>query len=217
MEAMRKSAVIYARVSSTGDRQNTDRQVADLTAYADGNGYEVKQVFTEKISGAKKNTDRPQLVACLDYCENNGINTLLISELSRLGRNVWEVQDNVKRLVDMGVNVYFQKEGLNLFGADGQVNPFAAIMIAVLGTCAQLERDNISFRLNSGRANAIAKGVKMGRKVGSNKTSEQYAEQYPEVVKRLRKGQPMREVAKLCGVSLGTVQAVKKSLGITKE
>ena len=50
-------AVIYARVSSTTDRQNTDRQVSDLTAYAVGMNYEVCEVFTEHVSGAMKNPD----------------------------------------------------------------------------------------------------------------------------------------------------------------
>ena len=54
-------AVIYARVSSSGDRQNTDRQVSDLMTYAVGMSYEVCEVFTEHVSGAKKNQNRPVL------------------------------------------------------------------------------------------------------------------------------------------------------------
>ena len=49
-----KTATIYARVSSTGDRQDTARQVEDLTAYAQRNELEVVKVFTEKLSGLKK-------------------------------------------------------------------------------------------------------------------------------------------------------------------
>ena len=47
------SAVIYARVSSTGDRQDTERQVADLTAYAGAAGLDIVAVYREKASGAK--------------------------------------------------------------------------------------------------------------------------------------------------------------------
>ena len=50
---MSKKAIIYARVSTLV--QDTDRQVKDLQTYANGNGYEVEKIFTEKISGAKKN------------------------------------------------------------------------------------------------------------------------------------------------------------------
>lgn len=55
-------------------------------------------------------------------------------------------------------------------------------MIATLSTCAQLERDNISFRLQSGRKRFIEKGGKLGRKVGSVKTAEQMKAEYREVI-----------------------------------
>ena len=82
------TAAIYARVSSLNDRQTTDRQVIDLRNYADRNGIEVVKVYEEYISGAKRNEERAVLCECLDYCINNKVDTLLISELSRLGRTV---------------------------------------------------------------------------------------------------------------------------------
>ena len=104
MDSMKK-AVIYARVSSVGDRQSTLRQVLDLTQYATTNGMEVLEIFEEHISGAVKNEERPVLCECLDYCIANAINTLLISELSRLGRNVDEVLANVKRCKENNLNI----------------------------------------------------------------------------------------------------------------
>lgn len=207
------TAVIYARVSSVSDRQNTARQVADLNRYAALSGMEVVSTFEEHISGAKKNDERPVLCECLDYCEANNVGTLLLSELSRLGRNVWEVQENVRRCIASGLNVYFQKEQFSLFMADGKENPFTAIFVAVIGTCAQMERDNISFRLNSGRAQYIAKGGKLGRKAGSTESPEQILEKYPAVVKLLRQGKlSMRQIAKVAECSLSTVQKVKSIL-----
>ena len=122
------NAVIYARVSSTNDRQSTDRQVIDLTNYANNNGIELVKVFEEHISGAKKNEERPVLCECLDFCIDNHIDTLLISELSRLGRNVDEVLANVKRCKDNNLNIYFQKENLSIFQPDGTKNPFLNIL-----------------------------------------------------------------------------------------
>lgn len=207
------TAVIYARVSSVSDRQNTARQVADLNRYAALSGMEVVSSFEEHISGAKKNDERPVLCECLDYCEANNVGTLLLSELSRLGRNVWEVQENVRRCIASGLNVYFQKEQFSLFMADGKENPFTAIFVAVIGTCAQMERDNISYRLNSGRAQYIAKGGKLGRKAGSTESPEQILEKYPAVVKLLRQGKlSMRQIAKVAECSLSTVQKVKSIL-----
>lgn len=204
-----KKAVIYARVSSTNDRQSTDRQVIDLKAYASCNDMEVVKVYEEHISGAKKNEERPVLCECLDYCISNEIDSLLISELSRLGRNVDEVLANVKLCKDKNLNIYFQKENLNIFQPDGTKNPFLNIFISVLGTCAEMERENIKFRLNSGRAKYIADGGKLGRKEGSVKSKEQKAEEYKQVLKELKRGTSIRKVAKLCDVSVSTVQRLK--------
>ena len=158
------TGVIYARVSSIGDRQSTERQVKDLSEYAKYKGIEVCKVFEEHISGAKKNDERPVLCEAMEYCKANRIGILLVSELSRLGRNAFEVLASVKELIDCGINLYIQKEQLTLL--DDEVSPslFAPIMIATLSTCAQLERDNISFRLQSGRKRYIEKGGKLGRK-----------------------------------------------------
>ena len=94
----KNTAVIYARVSSVGDRQSTERQVKDLSDYALYKKLEVRKVFEEHISGAKKNEERPVLCQTLEYCKQNGISTLLVSELSRMGRNAFEVLASVKEL-----------------------------------------------------------------------------------------------------------------------
>ncbi|MDE7419251.1 MAG: recombinase family protein [Muribaculaceae bacterium] len=205
---MRK-AVIYARVSSLGDRQSTERQVRDLTEYAGRNDYEVIHVFEEHISGAKKNEERPVLTECLTYCKEAGIDCLLVSELSRLGRNVDEVLATVRFCKDSKLNVFFQKENLTLFQSDGSKNPFLNIFISVLGTCAEMERENIQFRLQSGRRRYVENGGKLGRKKGSYKTKEQKEEEYKSVLRELRRGTSVRRTAKLCDVSTSTVSRIK--------
>ena len=208
------TAVIYARVSSTGERQSTSRQVADLTNYASLNGLKVVEVYEEHISGAKRNEERAVLTECIDYAIANRVDVVMFSELSRCGRAVWEVLDTIRTLKDNGINAYFQKEGLSLFSADGKENPYLAVMVSVLGVCAQLERDNITYRLNSGRAKYIADGGKLGRKVGSIKTKERKQEEYSKVIRSLKQGKSIRDTAKICEVSISTVQRVKKEFAI---
>jgi len=169
----------------------------------------ISKVFEEHISGAKKNAERTILCDCLDYCQKKHVDILLISELSRLGRNVWEVQENVKLCIDNQINIYFQKEQLSLFDSDGNDNPFLAIFISVLGTCASMERENIKFRLNSGRKRYIDNGGKLGRKEGSVKTKEQMSIEYAKVIKELRHKTSVRRTAKLCDVSVSTVMRIK--------
>ena len=198
------TGVIYARVSSIGDRQSTERQVKDLSGYAKYKGIEIRKVFEEHISGAKKNDERPVLCEAMEYCKANRIGILLVSE----------VLASVKELIDCGINLYIQKEQLTLLDEDGHPSLFAPIMIATLSTCAQLERDNISFRLQSGRKRYIEKGGKLGRKVGSLKTAEQMKAEYREVISLLRKGYSIRDVAKLSGKGVSTVQRVKRLLKV---
>ena len=204
------TAVIYARVSSAGDRQSTERQVKDLSDYAMYKKMEIRKVFEEHISGAKKNEERPVLCEAIDYCKVHHISTLLVSELSRMGRNAFEVLASVKELIDSGIKLYIQKEQFNLLGDDGKPSLFAPIMLATLSTCAQLERENITFRLQSGRKQYIAKGGKLGRKPGSVKTTEQKEEEYKEAIALLKKGYAIRNVAKLTGKGISTIQRVKK-------
>ena len=99
---------------------------------------------------------------------------------------------------------------MTLLDDNGEPSIFAPIMLATLSTCAQLERENIKFRLNSGRQQYIAKGGKLGRKEGSIKTKEQKKGEYGEAISLLKKGYSIRNVAKLCNVSNSTVQRVKK-------
>ena len=207
---MEKKAVIYSRVSSVGDRQDTSRQIRDLEILAKQRNLKIEKTYEEHISGAKKTQDRPVLKECLEFCFNNDIDILLISELSRLGRNVDDVLANVRLCKEKHLNVYFQKEQLSIFNSDGKEHPFLTIFIAVLGTCAEMERENIKFRLNSGKAKYIADGGKVGRKKGYKKPDEKLQEEYAGVIKMLRKGYPIRMIAKSEGVGISTVMRIQK-------
>lgn len=204
-----KTAVIYARVSSTNDRQDTSRQIEDLKRFANSQDIEVISIFEEHISGAKKLEERQVLTTCLEYCRKKSIDYLLLSELSRLGRSTLQVLRSLDILHEAKVSVYIQNLGLYTLQPNGEVNPIASIMVTVLAEMANIERSNIQYRLNSGRANYIAKGGKLGRKVGSTKTEDKKKDEYKEVIQLLRKGYSVRNIAKLQGIGISTVQRVK--------
>ena len=215
-----KTAVIYARVSSTGDRQSTERQVIDLTDYANRNAMTICETFEEHISGAKRNEERAVLSECIEYAISNRVDVVLFSELSRCGRAIWEVLDTIRTLKDNGINAYFQKEGLSLFQEDGRENIYLAVMVSVLSSASQIERENLIFRLKSGRKVYIDKNLAatgktgLGRKVGYRKSVEKKKEEYKEALKLLRAGYPIRKVAKLTSVSESTIKRLKKEFAI---
>lgn len=218
-----KRAIIYARVSSSGSlesRQSTERQVIDLTDYANRNSMTISKTFEEHISGAKRNEERAVLTECIEYAISNRVDVILFSELSRCGRAVWEVLDTIRTLKDNGINAYFQKEGLSLFSEDGRENIYLAIMISVLSSASQIERENLIFRLKSGRKVYVDKNLAatgksgLGRKEGYRKQVETKKEEYKEVFKLLKAGYPIRKVAKLTDVSESTVKRLKKEFAI---
>ena len=209
METKNKTAVIYARVSSNNDRQDTSRKIKDLENYAKSQNIEIVNIYEEHISGAKKIEERQILGECLKYCKRESVNFLLLSELSRLGRSTLQVLRSLEMLHESKVSVYIQNLGLYTLQSNGEVNPIASIMVTVLAEMANIERSNIQYRLNSGRANYISNGGKLGRKTGSTKTEEKKKEEYKETIILLKKGYSVRNIAKLQGIGISTVQRIK--------
>ena len=207
------TSVIYARVSSVGDRQSTTRQVEDLKRYISFNDMELINIYEEKMSGAKEN--RPILTECIEFCIKNHVNTLCVSEISRLGRSVKIVVNTIDQLTKAGVNIYIQNIQLSTLDSEGQPNAIAKMITAVLSSFSEIERDGIVYRLQSGRRVAIEqRNVKLGRKVGSVKTQERKQEEYGKVIRSLKAGKSIRDTAAICGVSVSTVQRVKKEFAI---
>ncbi len=204
-----RSAVIYARVSSENDRQDTTRQITDLQNYATRENIKIEKIFQEHISGVKKIEERAVLQECLDYCCNNHIDILLLSEISRLGRSTLQVLRSLELLHEAKVSVFIQNLGIYSLLPDGTVNPMASIMITLLAEFANIERSNIQYRLNSGRKQYIANGGKLGRKVGYRITDEELKEKYKNAISLLKKGYSVRAVSKLEHLSHTTVQKLK--------
>lgn len=214
---METKAVIYARVSSESDRQDTSRQIEDLKRYANQQNMEIVNIYEEHISGAKKNEERVVLTECLEYCRNNSVEYLLLSELSRLGRSTLQVLKSLDILHEAKVSVYIQNLGLYTLQKDGKVNPIVSISITILAEMSNIERSNIEYRLNSGRKNYIMNGGKLGRKKGSIKTEEKMKDEYKETIILLKKGYSIRNIAKLQGIGISTVQRIKNQFINNKE
>lgn len=205
-----RTAVIYSRVSSPGKRQSTERQLVDLERYAERNGYQVTGRFSEKISGAKKNENRRILQECIDFCISDKVDTLLLTEISRLGRTTLEILKALDTLHANKVCVYIQNLNIETLRPDKTVNPLSSLITTVLGELAAMERQGIIDRLNSGRDLYIEKGGRLGRKPGSRKTAEQKKEEYREAIALLKKGYSIRNVAKLTKKAVSTIQQIKK-------
>ena len=204
------NAVIYARVSSTGDRQSTDRQVKDLTDYAVYKEYNVVNVYTEHISGAKKNDERTELTNLLAYVRAHNINKVLVTELSRLGRDTLQVLSAIELLNDAGVSLYIMNYNIETLDINGKVNPMSQFLITILAEVARMERKTIKERMDSGYKNYRKNKGKVGRKVGYRKTDEQFKLDYKDVIRLLKKGVSLRDISKATNTSVNTIRKCQK-------
>ena len=210
IDMSKRKAVIYSRVSSPGKRQSTERQFVDLERYAEQAECLVIERFSEKISGVKKNEDRRILEQCITFCLEQQVDVLLLTEISRLGRSTLEILKVLDVLHTNKVSVYIQSLNMETLLPDKSINPLSSLITTLLGELAGIERQGIIDRLNSGRELYIEKGGRLGRTIGSCKTREQKKEEYKEAISLLKRGYSIRNVAKLTGKAVSTIQSIKK-------
>lgn len=199
--------VIFARVST--NVQEYDRQIYELTTLAKSNGWSVEAVFAEKISGAKSNKERTELLNMVSYVEANHINKVLVTELSRLGRDTLQVLEVIQMLNEKGISLYIQNYNIETLTKDGKVNAMSQFLITILAEVARMERKTIRERVESGYRNYRANGGKVGRKIGYKKAEETIREQYTEEIKLLKKGYSLRNISKITGTSINTIRKCK--------
>lgn len=200
--------VIFARVSTSS--QEYERQVNELMILANGNAWSVEAIFAEKVSGAKSNSERAELIRMVNYIESNHIDKVLVSELSRLGRDTLQVLEVIEMLNSKGISLYIHNYNIETLTKEGKVNAMSQFLITILAEVARMERKTIRERVESGYKNFRANGGKVGRKVGSVKSKERKQEEYTKVIRSLRAGKSIRDTAMICSVSISTVQRIKK-------
>ena len=195
---------IFARVST--NIQDYDRQVNELTALAQRNNWSVEAVFCEKISGAKKNTERKELSRMVEYVQAHNINKVAVTELSRLGRDTLQVLEVIEQFNRLGISLYIQNYGIETLTENGEVNPMSQFLITILAEVARMERKTIRERVESGYKNYRANGGKVGRKEGYRKSEADMREQYAEEIRLLRKGISLRNISKITHTSVNTIR-----------
>lgn len=204
-----EKVVIFARVSSTNGTQDYERQINDLQALSEAKHWLVEAIFAEKISGAKKNIERTELMNMINYIKSHNINKVLVTELSRLGRDTLQVLQAIEILNQNKVSVYIQNYGIETLTAEREINPMSQFLITILAEVAQMERKTIRERIASGYQNFRNNGGKVGRKQGYTKSIERMKDEYEKELKLLKKGYSLRNTSKLTGTSINTLRKIK--------
>jgi DNA invertase Pin-like site-specific DNA recombinase len=202
--------VILSRVSTQS--QDNFRQISELTDFSNKMGWEILKVYEEKISGAKKNDERPVLNDLIQFVKENNIDKVLTWELSRIGRSSLEVLKSIEILNENKISLYIHNYKIETLNEDGGTNPMTTFLIQILTSIGEMERTTIRQRIKSGYDVYRKNGGKVGRKEGYKKTDETIMSENKDVVKLLKQGYSVRKVMKLTDRSSGLVQKISKMI-----
>lgn len=181
----------YVRVSTV--EQNTARQLVGIT---------LDRVFEEKVS-AKNIGNRPVLTEMLGFIRDG--DDLYVHSMARLARNLKDLHTLVTTITDKGVTLHFVKENLT-FEAKAKATPFNKLLLGLLGSVAEFERELILERQREGIAQAKARGAYKGRKPIAPEKIEKAKE-------LLAQGMTRTEAAKTIGMGRTTLFLYLKNNG----
>ncbi len=181
----------YGRVSTK--EQTADNQRLEI----EGSGHAVDFWFSDTISGKTSATQRPQFAALLGQIRNG--ETLIVSKLDRLGRDAQDVGATVKLLAARKISVIVLQLGkLDLASAAGKM------MLTMLAAVAEMERDLLVERTQSGLARAKSEGKTLGR------PSKTTADQRAEIIAKYEQGESVSALARMYEVSRANILGVVK-------
>ena len=183
--------VAYIRASTS--KQDTDHQRLEILEHARKHGLNVDHFIEVEISSRKCTKQRriDELIELLDDAD-----TLIVSELSRLGRSTAEVTSLVNALIKRGIRIIIIKQGLDIKQHDMQ----SKVMVTMFSLFAELERDLISSRTKEALAAKKAKGVKLGKPKGTIQKSK-FDQHIDKVKELLGYGLSVRKTAEVLGYS----------------
>ena len=194
----------YIRVSTA--KQETENQKFEILQWADTRKLPITEWVEETISSRKSYKER-QLGSLLGRLQTG--DTLIVSEISRLGRSLTEVMTILHTLMETGCRVYTCKERFEL---DDSIN--SKVLAFAFSLAAEIERQMISSRTREALGRLKSEGVRLGRPKGSLSASTKLTGKETQIQEFLSKGVSKASVAKILGVSRGTIYHYIASRGV---
>ena len=205
---------LLLRVSTNA--QDYEYQHSTLSELCERKGWQIVRIFANKVSGAKKNEDRREIVELIDYVKNNQVDRVVATEISRIGRDTLEALKTIEILNEHKVNLYLANYNIETLLPSGEVNPVARLILTICLEISSYERNLLRYRMKVGYEDYLRRRkenpeLRLGRQ-GYQKSEDAYREEYSKELSLMRKGISMRNVRQLTGTSLGTLQKLKKYL-----
>lgn len=195
-------SIKYNRVSTmkqSGERFQEDSATYDLTLF-------------DKVSGSIPFDKRPEGARLVKLIQEGKVGRVVVEEISRLGRNVIDVSETLKFLEKHNVNLNIRNMGIESM-VEGKPNPTFRLILQIMASISEMEKEHIKERTAQGRAVAVAKGVKMGRKEGTAETQAEFLNKHKGAVRMLEeKALSIRDIARLSELAPSTIQKLKNAL-----
>jgi DNA invertase Pin-like site-specific DNA recombinase len=204
----RMKTVAYLRVSK--DTQDVNNQRLAILQFAQMERIQVDGFMEVTVSSQKSVKERKIDMLLEQLFEGD---TLIISELSRIGRSVGEIITIVDTLVKKRIRFLAVKEGIRLDGSPDCEDIQTKVMITLFGLFAEIERKLISMRTREALATAKAAGKKLGRPKGILGKSK-LDNQREEIVQLLALSVPKATIARITGVDRSTIYHFIESRGL---
>lgn len=204
------------RVSTS--EQDYTYQYNTLKELCDRKGWEIVKVFANKVSGAKKNEERQEIMDLIEYVKHNKVDRVVATEISRIGRDTLEALKTIEVLNEHKVNLYLANYNIETLNPNGEVNPIARLILTICLEISSYERNLIRYRMKQGYEDYLRKRREdkeshpLGRKTEYRKSEDAYRQQYKQELTMLRKGISLRNVQQLTGTSVGTLRKLKQYL-----
>ena len=205
---MTTKVCLLIRVSS--EKQDTRRQLIELTDFCKKHKYKIVRTISSKISGSKINTDRLDLIELLHAAKRKEFTKVLVTEISRLGRKAKDIRSTIDKLHEQKISIVFNNfAGLESLDENNNETFVTNIIISIYAELAQEERKLLSERTKSGLAAARKRGEILGRPKGKERR-DVFLKKYQKLISDLKRGLTLRQCAKLHGVCRNAVIKVKR-------
>jgi len=190
--------MIYAYIRVSTEKQTIENQRYEIIQFAASRKFTINKWFEETISSSKKMEERT-FNTVLKRLKSNDI--LIISEISRMGRNLMQIMSILHLCMERKATVYAVKEGYEL---GDNIN--SKVLAFAFGLSAEIERNLISQRTKEALARLKAEGKKLGRPCGSRKSNPKLLKHSEFISRKVSEGAKQVDIASALKVHRHTVK-----------
>ena len=197
--------VFYSRVSSNDGSQNPERQLQKLKGF--------DYVFTDYCSGSIPLLERAKGSQIKKLIDDGKLSHLEIHSIDRVGRTTLDVLGIWDDLTKRGITIVCRNPNIRNIDDNGRVDKFSELMMSILSTMSQFERNLIRERQMEGIKIRKEKGLYSGRRIGTMDTTAGLLEKERSkmILKYLNKQYSYNEIARIVPCSRTTITKIKKA------